>query len=189
MVAFATSSAARSAAALACATCALASLTFAWLTISCRLRDEALSEETLRAFVRAAGEFGVGSLGLDDVFLQLRFGPLERGARRLEVRFGAAQRRGQLFAIELHEDVAGADGPVDVGIQDLDDAVRLRFDLDLRDRLDLAGGDHRFHHRAAFNRRKLRGVHVRRRAVQRHKTDGGGDNERAHSACQVQTFP
>ncbi len=46
-----------------------------------------------------------------------------------------------LFLIELGEDLALADGVVDVGIELGDDAAGLGLDLDFGDGLDLAGGD------------------------------------------------
>ena len=55
---------------------------------------------------------------------------------------------------------------VDVDVQLLDDAVRLRLDFDLGDRLDLAGGDDRPHHRAALDGRELGRVDVNRRALE-----------------------
>ena len=47
--------------------------------------------------------------------------------------------------------VAGIHLLIDVYVQRLDDAVRLRLDFDLRDRFDLARGDDRLYHRAALH--------------------------------------
>ena len=83
----------------------------------------------------------VRAFRFDDVLLQLRLGGFEGGACRLQIRFGPAERGGKLLAIELDEDVAGLHRPIDIGIEDLDNPIRLRLDLDLGDRLDLAGRD------------------------------------------------
>ena len=154
-----------------------------------RLRDQVLREQRLRALVGAARELLVRPFRLDDVLLQLRLGAFERRARGQQVGLGAAQRGGELLAIELDEDVAGLHRAIDVGVQDLDDAVRLRLDFDLGDRLDLAGGDDRLDHRAALDRREPRRVDVGRRALQRRETGRAAEDDQGHRGADVQAFP
>jgi hypothetical protein len=55
---------------------------------------------------------------------------------------------------------------VDVDMQPFDDAVCLGLDLDLRDRLDFAGGHHGAEHHAAFNRGQFRRVDGVCRAIE-----------------------
>ena len=66
-----------------------------------------------------------------------------------------------LFLIELGEDLALADGVVDVGVELGDDAAGLGFDLDFGDGLDLAGGDDRARDIAGFDGAKLGGINGR----------------------------
>src|SRR5260370_517966 len=93
---------------------------------------------------------GDGARGSGDVLLELGLSGLERGACRLQSCLGAAKRGGQEFPIQFDQDVARVDRAVDVHVEPLDDPVGFRLDVDLRDRLHLAGGDHGPEHRAAL---------------------------------------
>ena len=92
------------------------------------------------------------------VFLSAACGALERGARGLQVGFGAAQGRLELLSVELDQHIVGLDHAVDVHVEGLDDAVGFGFDLDLGDGLDLPGRDDRPDHRAPFGGRQLRRI-------------------------------
>ena len=86
------------------------------------------------------------------VLLELRLGAAQAGLGRLEV--GAAPRAAAPRSFSLSSSAStwpGVDDVADVDVQRLDDAVGLRLDLDLRDRLDLAGGDDRPDHRVALD--------------------------------------
>ena len=142
------------------------------------LRDELLVRERDRPVVHRLGEGHVGGLGFDLVLARLGLGGGERRPGRLEVGAGLAQPCGQVLLVELGQDLAGLDAVIHVHRQPLDDAVGLRLDLDLGDRLDLAGGDHRSGHRAELHRRQARRVDRHRRAVdRRHVGDDRPDAE------------
>ncbi len=153
-----------------------------------RLGDEALSEQRRGPIVGTPGERGIGPLGFDDVLLELRLGGFERGARRLKVRLGTPKGRHELLFVELHQHVAFVHDAIDIHVHHLDDAVRLRFDLDLRDRLDLARRDDGFHDRAALDRRDPRRIDVRRRALQRGEPGHGGHHDDREPATDEQAL-
>ena len=110
--------------------------------------------------------------GLDDKAVRERTRKLAEGDWSA---FPPAERAAFAYARKMSkepwsitdEDVACLHRPVDVDVQNLDDAVCLRFDFDFGDRLDFAGGDHRFDHRSALDGCQMRRVYIDRRAFQR----------------------
>ena len=82
-----------------------------------RLRDQALGEQHFCAVVRTAREFDVRPLRFNGVFLEISLGALERRTRRLQICFGAAKGRFELFTVELHQHVVGVDDAVDVHVE------------------------------------------------------------------------
>ena len=100
-----------------------------------------------------------------------------RGLGRLQIRASLAKACGKIFAIELGEHLARLHDLIDVDVQLLDDAVRLRLDLDLRDRLDPAGRDDGAAHRSALHDNDLGGVDGRGGAGQGCEAPDAGNGE------------
>ena len=190
MVALASSSSARSTAAPACATWARASFTLArpdqrlcrrgtlpvlgLLVSGARLverllRHQLLLVERAGAVEGALRERHVGGLGFDLVLGHLRLGGRQRGAGGFEVGAGLAQAGAEVFLVELGQNLTRFHLMIDVSRQALDDAVGLRLDLDLGNRLDLARGHDRPHHRPALDRGEPGGIDVGGGPI------GGGD--------------
>ena len=187
MVALVSSSSARSTAAWAAATAARACAMRACATPSCVLRGllpvdghlegaarvvqrllghELVLEQLLRPLEVAARERHVGPLGLDLVLLELGFG----GGH---VRLGAGQRgprpRGGAppgCPCRVRQHLADRHAVAHLDLDFLDDPVGLRLDLDLRDRLDAAGRDHRLRHVAALDGGEAGRVDVARRSAE-----------------------
>ena len=109
---------------------------------------------------------------------------------RAACRLASAPRTGggQQLLVELDEHVALAHDAVDVDVQRLDDAVRLRLDFDFGDRLDLAGGDHGADHRAAFDGGQPRRIDVGRRAFDGRQSDRARNDDRRHTEADVEAF-
>jgi hypothetical protein len=120
-----------------------------------------LRVQLIGALVIAEREVKLWRLGLDLVFLQLRRRAFQRRTRRLEVRARLALAGAEILLVQFDEHRADLDDVVDVRVDALDDPVGFRLDLDLRDRLDLAGRDDRAGHRAALHGGHLRGVQGR----------------------------
>ena len=120
----------------------------------------------LRALEVAARERHVGALGLDGVLLQLRFGAGERRALGQEVGVELADARPELFLVELRQHGSGRHDLVDIHVQLLDDAVRLRLHLDFGDRFHLPCRHDRPDHGAALDGGELGRVDINRCALE-----------------------
>jgi hypothetical protein len=100
----------------------------------------------------------------------------------------AAWRFARAFLlVELDEHLSRLHDLVDVHVQTLDDAVRLRLDLDLGDRLHLPGGNNGPQHHPALDGRQLRGIDGVGRAVQRRQAVHASDADDDHSGANCQS--
>ena len=151
------------------------------------LRDQLLFEQCRGAFVGAARKLRVGAFGFHLVFQELGLCPFERGLRGKKIRLGASHLRQQLIFVEFDEHVAFGHDAVHVDAERLDDAVRLALDLDLGDRLDLAGRNDRADHRAALHGREFGGIDVRCGPGEAHVADRARGGKNRHGCNEKHT--
>src|SRR5262245_52537262 len=128
------------------------------------LRQHALLQQPLGAFEIAFGEWDVGAFGFYFVLFKLGLGGFQVGFRADQRGFGFADARGRVFLVEFGQRLSRRDDVAHLNLQLFDDAVGLRFDFDLGDRLDAARGDDRTRDVAALDHGQSRRVNFGRRA-------------------------